>query len=464
MAPRGIPILFLAYHFPPVGGGGVQRNAKFARYLPSFGYAPTVVTGPGRPSGHWTPHDGSMLDEVGEKTLISRAPGPEPEVSEGRRAAIERRLLIKSDWTRWWHGAAVKTGIAAAPQDIELLYASVVPYDLAETAMRLAGELGVPWVADLQDPWALDETWLYPSAAHRAFDRRRMRRLLASADAIVMNTPEAKVRLLEHFPELAGRLVASIPNGFDASDYLVEAAPRDETKFRIVHTGYLHTDQGLRLREMRRWRKLLGGTVPEIDVLTRSHVFLLQAIDELIAAEPSLGSRIEVVLAGTISEGDRRVAERYPFVTLTGYVSHEASVSYVLSADLLFLPMHDLPPGTRAGLVPGKAYEYIGSGRPILAAVPDGDARDLLEAAGSASLCRPADIAAMKEIIRKHIELRDSGGVAPQPDATVIEHYERRNLTKELAGVFDTLLGTRRTEFDEARSPAGRISAALPSP
>ena len=459
MGPRGTPILFLAYHFPPVGGGGVQRNTKFARYLPSFGYAPTVVTGPGRPSGRWTPHDESMLDEVGEQTPIARASGPEPEVSEGQRAAIERRLLIKSRWTRWWHDAAVETGVAAAPEDARLLYASVVPYDLAETARRLADELGVPWVADLQDPWALDETWLYPSAAHRTFDLRRMRRLLGSADAIVMNTPEARTRLLEHFPELEARLVASIPNGFDASDYLVEPAPREDAKFRIVHTGYLHTDQGLRLREMRRWRKLLGGTLYPIDVLTRSHVFLLQAIDELIASERTLASRIEVVLAGTLTEGDRRVAERYPFVTLTGYVSHETSVSYVLSADLLFLPMHDLPPGTRAGLVPGKTYEYLGSGRPILAAVPDGDARDLLETAGSASLCRPADVEAMKRIIRTHIGLRDSGEAVPLPDPGVIERYERRNLTRELAHLFDTLLGTPQVA-EGARPPAGVVAAS----
>ena len=77
MAAAGTPILVLAYHFPPVGGGGVQRNAKFIRYLQSYGYSPTVVTGPGRPSGHWTPHDGSMLDEIGETTPIFRTSGPE---------------------------------------------------------------------------------------------------------------------------------------------------------------------------------------------------------------------------------------------------------------------------------------------------------------------------------------------------------------------------------------------------
>src|SRR5262245_31866259 len=244
MPASGTPIVFLAYHFPPVGGGGVQRNVKFARYLPSYGYAPTVVTGPGRPSGHWTPHDGTMLEEVSDAGAIARTPGPEPDVSDGTvRGALERRLLLKSNWTRWWHRTAVETGVEAAPADVKLVYASVVPYDVAETAAELARALGVPWVADLQDPWALDETWLYPTAAHRALDRRRMRERLGAADAIVMNTPEAKTRLLEHFPELKSRLVVSIPNGFDAPDYSVQPAPRDDAKFRIVHTGYLHTDQ-----------------------------------------------------------------------------------------------------------------------------------------------------------------------------------------------------------------------------
>src|SRR3954471_21541195 len=176
MTPTGRPILFLAYHFPPVGGGGVQRNAKFARYLPQLGFAPTIVTGPGTADGHWTPQDSSMLEDIGSETTIVRASGPEPRVSEGLRAAIERRLFVKSPWVRWWHRAAIETGVAAAPPGCELVYASIVPYDLAATAAALARRLGVPWVADLQDPWALDETWLYPTGLHRKLDQRKKRK------------------------------------------------------------------------------------------------------------------------------------------------------------------------------------------------------------------------------------------------------------------------------------------------
>ena len=36
-------ILMIAYYYPPVSGGGVQRTSKFAKYLPLFGYAPVFA-------------------------------------------------------------------------------------------------------------------------------------------------------------------------------------------------------------------------------------------------------------------------------------------------------------------------------------------------------------------------------------------------------------------------------------
>ena len=109
------------------------------------------------------------------------------------------------------------------------------------------------------------------------------------------------------------------------------------------------------------------------------------------------------------------------------------------SADLLFLPMQKLAPGLRSGNVPGKTYEYLASGRPILAAVPEGDARDILSAAGNASLCRPADVTCLAAAIREQIELWRAGAQRAVPDPEVTRLYERRYLTERLAGVLDAL-------------------------
>jgi hypothetical protein len=109
------------------------------------------------------------------------------------------------------------------------------------------------------------------------------------------------------------------------------------------------------------------------------------------------------------------------------------------SADLLFLPMHDLPPGRRAGLVPHKTYEYLAARRPILAAVPDGDARDLLAASGAARLCLPADVAAMAEHVLADVEDWRSGVAprAPRPD--VVSRCTAPRLVAQLATVYSSL-------------------------
>ncbi|MEA2256574.1 MAG: hypothetical protein QOG35_2619 [Solirubrobacteraceae bacterium] len=434
-------LLLLAYHYPPVGGGGVQRNRRFAQHLPAFGYEPVVVTGTGCKPGRWTPLDPTIVDPSLADVEVHRVPGPEPTPATGVARQLAGLLERHDEAQRWWLDGAVAVG-AAVGRDCDAILASLVPYETAHAAIALARELGKPWIADLQDPWALDEMWLYPTRVHHAVDRRRMRRQLASAAAIVMNTPEAAARLTRAFPELASRVVVSITNGFDASDFAGPApAAAPDDAFRIVHTGTMHTTNGLRLRRRRWLRRVLGGVTPDVDLLPRAHVFLLEALRRLAADDPALVAGVEVQLAGVLTDADREIAAQSRFARLLGYRSHEETIALIRSADLLFLPMHDLAPGHRAGLTPGKAYEYVASGRPILGAVPDGDARELLERVGTARLCRPADVEAMTELLRDAITARRAGRPDPAARADVVAPYERRALTGALAGVLDEVLG-----------------------
>ncbi len=434
-------VLVAAYHFPPIGGAGVQRNAKFVRYLPEFGYDPVVVTGPGGSSDRWTPKDLSLGADVPSATEVHRVRGPEPAGNAGHRDAVTRLLMRPTPFVRWWQDGLFDTARSAGG-GIDLVYGSIVPYESATAVARLAAELRKPWVADLQDPWALDEMWLYPTELHRRIDLGRMRRVLRQADAIVMNTPEAVKRVRTAFPELRSRLVESIPNGFDAADFEGVPPERTDDKFRIVHTGYLHTDEGLRLRRVNWARRLLGGRYLSVDILTRSHVFLLDALRHAVRADPSLATTVEIVLAGVTTDVDRTVATDAPVaVEMPGYLDHTRTVDLLRTADLLFLPMHDLPLGTRAGLVPGKTYEYLAAERPILAAIPDGDARDLLAAAGNAFLCRPDDTDAMARVVAQEVDRWRRNEPVVRPSAEVLARYERRHLTGELARVFDVVLG-----------------------
>ena len=437
-------ILFHSYHFPPTGGSGAQRPARMVRYLPELGYEPVVVTAPGPTEERWTPTDVTLASDLPSETVVRRLQGPEPASSTGWRHRAERWLRVRDPWTRSWIEGSTQLGIEAAREaDVELVYAWMQPYASAEAAMQIAKAIDRPWVADLGDPWALDEMMIYPTGLHRRLELRLMRRVLGTAAAIVMSTPEAARRVRAAFPELGDKIVLAIPNGFDAADFAGEPPTRSDDAFRIVHTGYLHTELGHRQRRTAALRRLLGGSVRGVDILSRSHVYLIEAVEQVRREHAELAERLEIHFAGVLSDRDLAVARRSPATRILGFVSHEESLALMRSADLLFLPMHDLPEGERATVVPGKTYEYLASGRTILAAAPEGDARDLLHAAGTALLCGPTDVHGIADAIVQAYELSRSR-VLTQPPDELLQCYEYRGLAGQLASVFDQLLGARR--------------------
>ena len=434
-------ILMLAQRFPPSGGAGVQRNLQLARHLPEAGVRTVVVTGPGSVGYRWTPADTALSDER-LQAAIHRLPPSEPPHGVAWEARLERWLRVPPRWQRWWRSHAFEVAVSAG-SDADVVHASVAPYSSAATAIAVARRLGRPLVMDFEDPWALDEMLVYPSRLHRRLQERTMGRMLAAADAVVMNAPEARRRVLETFPALDPERVVAFPNAFDPDDFSAPVAPRDDGRFRILHAGSLHTEHGRQQRAASRGRRLLGGTVPGVDFLTRSHVFLLEAIAGLLERRPELAPLIDVELAGVFTDADRDVAARYPFVRLSDFVPHAATLELMRSADLLFLPMHDLPPGRRAGLIPHKTYEYLAAGRPILAAVPDGDARDLLVESGAAATCRPADTAAMAALLEADIDDWRAGAAPRAPRPEVVERCSCRRLIADLSALYDVLAASR---------------------
>ena len=440
-------VLMLARHFPPIGGAGVHRSVGYVKHLPASGYRPVVVTGPGGRVDRWSPRDPGLLAGIPADAEIHRVPGEEPAGHTGRRARADRWLQRPAPWVRWWVESAVREGLELGAGS-DLILASCVPYETAEAGARLSHALGLPWIADLEDPWALDEMRVQPTALHRHVDFARMRRALASATAIVTCAPEAAARFRRAMPELAERIVDAVPIGFEPADFARSApAPRAGTALRIVHTGSLHTELGEAHRRSRAFRRLARRQLARSghpDPLGRLPARGARAAE---AEDPAVASRIELHLAGDLTPRDRAVAERHPGVRLHGRLSHRETLALLRSADLLFLPMHELPPGQRAGIIPYKTYEYLAARRPILAAVPDGDVRDMLGPLGHATLCRPSDVAGLTRALRARVAAGPSEDVDLALDAPPLADYDRGRLVARLAEVFDDVVdpaGRRR--------------------
>ena len=396
------------------------------------------MTGPGSVDDRWTPHDAGLAEELTSEILVHRIAGPEP-AATARDARLERLFGIRSPWTRWWQEGVRALG-AQVGEGIDLVWALMQPYASAVPAAAVARQLEVPWIADLADPWALDEMTLYPSALHRRRAQGAMRAALRPAAGIVMSTPEAVKRLHETFPELRDRPALVGPVGWRRDDFVSAPAPREDRAFRIVHTGYLHTQLGAKQRRSHALRRALGGARDGVDILARSHVYIVEALSRLLEDRPDLRGTIELHLAGVQTSVDRDVSAPHVDVRLLGYLDHPASVDLIRSADLLFLPMHDIAPGARAGLVPGKTYEYLAAGRPILAAIPDGDARDILVEAGNTLLARPTDTKGMRALIEAAVDQHAAGEALVPPRREVVERYEYAHLAEELEAFFERVL------------------------
>ncbi|MEJ2147333.1 MAG: glycosyltransferase [Acidobacteriota bacterium] len=435
-------LLLIAYFFPPMGGAGVQRALKIANYLPAFGWQPIVVAGPRvPPSDRWSPTDHSLAEELDERVAVEHVEASPDELS--RNASFQRLnrwLGLPSVFSRWWRRVATRRcSEVLRNTPVDLVLATMSPFESAKVACRAAELAKVPWVADLRDPWALDEMAVYPTALHRRIEIRRMLTTLSRSSLTIVNTREAASRLRAE-AESKGLSINMdvVTNGFDLRDFDASIPERSDGKFRIVHTGYLHTEMGERYDSKRIYRRWLGGICSGVEFLTRSHVYLMRALHELKRNHPKLADCVEVHLVGRLSKGDMRIVEESGLqdqVFCPGYLSHSEAVAYMRSADLLFLPMHNLSQGQRATIIPGKTFEYIASGCPILGAVPDGDARDLLTGMDRAFVTRPDDVQGMAAILLQRIEAWQAAGRRPEarPVPPDVLQYERQEQVERIA-------------------------------
>lgn len=382
MAPAAPPaqagrmhLLLLAHYFPPDGGPGAQRPRSFARHLPGLGVRCTVLTRavPAQ-RGDFDPADEQGLDAVRTATVVRAAATAWSEFPAALLAAGER------------------LGAADRP---DVVMATMSPFELAPVALQLAHRYGVPAVLDLRDPWALDGVQDHRTRWHWCREFAAMRAALTTADGVVANCEESRRAIVAALPATQDRTVV-IPNGWDALDFagetpVVEPGPT----LRLVHGGsFLCGELYSHERPLRRILGWLRHRPEPIDPRGRTPAPLLAALRRLRERGHPAGAAVRLVVVGRPDAPLQRCVRESGVadaVELAGYLPHAATVRALREADALFLTLHGLPPVRRARIVPGKTYEYLAAGRPLLAALPAGDARDLVATSPRAFLADPCD-------------------------------------------------------------------------
>ncbi|HEX3928046.1 MAG TPA: hypothetical protein VHW65_08605 [Gemmatimonadales bacterium] len=439
-------VLVVSYHFPPVGGAGVQRIAKFVRYLPEFGWDVSVLQA-ANPSVPLI--DDSLLAGLPADLVVERARTFEPSYATkqtvgapgsaargGVGAAAKRSLrraaaiALQPDAQVLWLPDAVRRGRRLLGRmSHDAILATAPSYTNLVVGAMLARHSGLPLLTDFRDEWDLSSTYWENApkdGATLAVQRRLQRYVLRRSAAVVATTAASTARLAARATEAgATPLARCIYNGWDADDLrhaaeVAPAVPRRDGVFRLLYTGTL-------------WN--LTSIAPLADALT-----------QLASTSPGLLRRLELVVMGRKTPEQQAQLTRMAALGCAPvdvpYAEHPVAVATMRSADALLLLLSDLPGVDR--VAPAKAFEYFAAARPMLAILPDGETAGLVRSVEPGAHFVPADISGIAGWLAQRLSGNTVSRELAGADRTAaIARFERRALTGELAGVLDQLVAGR---------------------
>ena len=372
-------LLVITYYWPPTGGSGVQRWVKFCKYLPQYGWQPVVYT-PENPER--LAYDESLLKDVPECAEIIRTRISEPyaayrrliggkagrsevnPVSGGEKTAVQRLSLwvrgnffVPDPRVSWVRPSVRYLKGYLKEHPVDAVVTTGPPQSMHLIGLGLKKSLGLKWIADFRDPWTEMFYYKHLELGRRA-DRRHHeleRQVLDGADTVIAVTPYVR----DDFAARTQTPVALITNGFDEDDFAGVRPAVHEGKFTIVHTGLFAAD---------------GNPLNLWDVLA-----------EKCGADPEFASKLQIRLAGkTDFEVIEAIRSRGLGGNLVdqGYLPHDEVVAEQMGADILILPLRREP--EYAKVLPGKIFEYLAAGRPVLGiGQEDGAAAEVLRDAGA---------------------------------------------------------------------------------
>ncbi|WP_457324024.1 glycosyltransferase [Roseateles sp. P5_E11] len=418
-------VLFIAYLFPPIANSGTRRSLAFANHLPGLGWEPLVLSLEPDPRSHV---DSELLSEVRPGTRVERVPlqsrvlarrwaGWLPgRLRERAVAALAWRLRARSevpDQAAGWLKPAVERALSLHKSPgFDAIYASGWPWTGFLIAREVSRRTGKPYVLDYRDQWTPsgDMAWEQVSA-EQARENPALERLAARDAAAVVTVTHA---LVDSVGRDCGRGdLHLITNGFEPADFAGEASPVADGLLRIAYTGVWRPGYGLQ------------------DLYAAIALLQAQGCPEL--------ARLRVQAAG-FKPGPAAEAGVTAWVTELGPVPHGQAVTLMKQADLLYLPV---PTGYYAtASLPGKLFEYLGCGRPILAVVPEAsEVAQVLNGTGGGVRVEPGDVAGLAQTLQRW--LRGEASVDTPRD---IERYSRAATARRLAGVLDAAADGRRLE------------------
>jgi hypothetical protein len=425
-------ILIITYYWPPAGGPGVQRWLKFAKFLPEFGWKPIIFT-PENPS--YPLIDESLLKDVPEDLEIIKTKIWEPyqlaeklnksnkkfkagQFDVGNNQSWKSKLSI---WVRgnffipdarvFWVNPSVKyLEQYLKINKIDVVVTSGPPHSLHLIGLQLKKQFPeIKWIADFRDPWTEISYYKHLKLTNKSDKKHRQLEsdVFKNAD-ITLATSYTDA---ENFRKNGAHAVC-ITNGFDESDSSNPQTLKSSdsaTKFTLSYIGVLEQ--------------------------LRNPENLWKALDELVGTNAEFAENFRLKFVGRIDDKILNAIETSRLknhIDNLGYLSHDKAINEMSNSTILLIT--NFPNASSKGIIPGKIFEYLATGKQIISFGPDdADVAKILDETKAGKHFGYDNSEEIKNFILEKFELWKIGNLSENTGN--IEQFSRRNLTKQLSDI-----------------------------
>ena len=440
-------VLMIAYSFPPEGGSAVQRPLKFAKYLQDFGYMPVVLTS-GSKNRITSISDKSLEDEIPASVKVIRIDNTysheylrsKEKLEEifaylyqivdsvaDVRAIYEAKKndmvhILPDDRLFWEIECIKKIEDYIDMDDIDLIWSTVPSYSIHLLGYYFKKKYGIPWVADYRDLWTVSETysslytWYTPKDIFLQRPLENM--ILKDADAIVV-AGGSWIKLFEEELLIPNEKLIEITNGYDEADFAgVMPGTQANKKFTLCYNGRMQHEN-------------------------RNPCIILSLLNEMVEDDVLDKDEICWVINGEIKENfyhEMQEMDRYRIVCAKGEIVHRDCLQSGIDSNIMVF-MGEA--GENGWLnYPGKFYEYLRIGRPILCLTGHNSFQEkILKKTGLGENFDFQEKDKIKNFISKEYKKWKAKSSKVSFYTNRINRFDRKYLTARLADVFNEILG-----------------------
>lgn len=416
-------VLFITHIFPPQPAGGAIRSGQCAKYLPSLGWIPTVLTVklPAK-----SQVDQQMLEELPLEVSVVRTLSFDSAIymrgvkykGEGQHSRILdfvkhlfSLFLIPDRQILWFPMAFIAGCKILAQKSHQLIYVTYSPATNLLLGYLLKKIFHKPFVIDFRDLWVGYPLITFPTKFHRIVLQLLEKLIVQAADKIVTVAEPMSQYFLKKYGLSRDRVI-TITNGYDPEDRqrFINTWVRRNQKFTIVYTGSVY-----------------GVQNPNM---------FLHALSQMLAQNHITSRDFQVKFVGNLDESVPAKYHLGDVVKTYNFVPHKKVLDFLIEADVLLLINSRVYWGEIT--YSAKLFDYLMTGKPILAlSAQDSITAQLLQDAGVGIVVEPEDILGMQKAILELYERWKNNALRVSPNQAVINRFDRRVLTSQLAGVFN---------------------------